>query len=284
MAQMHYKLTLLGATMALGVGFTLPVSADIVDGFSVDSSSTFVMDSYGKCIRTPRWNDDIRVVPCTAAPEPPAPVDSDGDGVSDKRDRCPGTAPGAKVNMIGCAIKVVLDSDNDGVNDDIDRCPNTPAGAQVNEVGCELDDDADGVVNSADQCAGTPAGVRVNGKGCEIIQKIVLRDIQFARDSTNIAGSIKPLYNAAHKLKKHNDRISSMVVTGHTDSTGSMAYNQRLSRQRAQAVANYLSEQGVPASKITVRGMGERQPIADNRTAAGRKANRRVEIDVVMAD
>jgi outer membrane protein OmpA-like peptidoglycan-associated protein len=70
-------------------------------------------------------------------------------------------------------------------------------------------------------------------------------------------------------------------VYGHTDSTGSDAYNQRLSENRARAVADYLSSRGVSAARIRSQGLGESQPIASNATEEGRSANRRVEIKIV---
>jgi OOP family OmpA-OmpF porin len=70
----------------------------------------------------------------------------------------------------------------------------------------------------------------------------------------------------------------SLLVIGHTDSTGPEAYNQGLSERRAQAAANYLMDQGVSGSNITVSGMGETQPVADNSTREGRAMNRRFEV------
>lgn len=70
-------------------------------------------------------------------------------------------------------------------------------------------------------------------------------------------------------------------VYGHTDSTGSDAYNQTLSENRARTVAGYLQSRGVPAARIRSQGFGETMPIADNATEAGRTKNRRVEIKIV---
>ena len=70
-------------------------------------------------------------------------------------------------------------------------------------------------------------------------------------------------------------------VYGHTDSTGSDAYNQTLSENRARTVANYLISRGVPAARIRSQGFGETMPVADNATEAGRTKNRRVEIKIV---
>lgn len=70
-------------------------------------------------------------------------------------------------------------------------------------------------------------------------------------------------------------------VYGHTDSTGSDAYNQTLSENRARTVANYLMSRGVPAARIRSQGFGETMPVADNATEEGRTKNRRVEIKIV---
>jgi outer membrane protein OmpA-like peptidoglycan-associated protein len=90
-------------------------------------------------------------------------LDADGDGVPDRRDNCPNTPAGARVNADGCEP----DADGDGVPDSRDNCPNTPTGARVNADGCEPDTDGDGVPDSRDNCPNTPAGARVNADGCE---------------------------------------------------------------------------------------------------------------------
>lgn len=74
--------------------------------------------------------------------------------------------------------------------------------------------------------------------------------------------------------------LTAIVAIGHTDSIGSAAYNQKLSLKRAQSVKNYLTSRGIPASQIRVEGMGERNPIASNKTKSGRAQNRRVDIQV----
>lgn len=74
---------------------------------------------------------------------------------------------------------------------------------------------------------------------------------------------------------------SKIAITGHTDSTGPEAYNQTLSVKRAQDVADYLTGKGISADRMTVSGMGESSPVADNATKAGRAENRRVEVEIV---
>ena len=90
--------------------------------------------------------------------------DSDNDGVDDKRDQCPGTMPGVKVDDFGCP----LDGDNDGVPDYMDKCPFTPKGVKVDPDGCPVDSDLDGVPDYLDRCANTPAGVKVDNNGCPL--------------------------------------------------------------------------------------------------------------------
>jgi outer membrane beta-barrel protein len=101
--------------------------------------------------------------PPKAAAVAPA-ADSDGDGVPDDRDRCPGTPAGAAVDSVGCP----LDSDGDGVPDYMDRCPDTPRGVKVDTQGCPIDSDGDGVPDYLDQCPDTPKGVAVDDKGCPL--------------------------------------------------------------------------------------------------------------------
>lgn len=72
-----------------------------------------------------------------------------------------------------------------------------------------------------------------------------------------------------------------IVAVGHTDSVGKDAYNQKLSVKRAEAVKAYLVSNGIEANRVYTEGKGEAQPVADNKTAAGRAKNRRVEIEVV---
>ena len=73
--------------------------------------------------------------------------------------------------------------------------------------------------------------------------------------------------------------VEMVIATGHTDSIGTEAYNQKLSERRANAVKAYLVSKGVPASKITTLGKGETQPVATNKTKEGRAKNRRVDVE-----
>ncbi len=103
------------------------------------------------------------------------------------------------------------------------------------------------------------------------------QDLLFATDSASVRPDLRADLNtvASSLLKYPNSRIE---VIGHTDNTGSAAYNQDLSQRRAVSVASVLRESGVPGSRIAAYGRGEDQPIASNLTAEGRAKNRRVEI------
>jgi OOP family OmpA-OmpF porin len=211
-----------------------------------------------------------------AEPPPPAPSDSDGDGVVDGADRCPGTPRGRVVKPNGCEN----DADGDGVVDGADMCPNTPAGAPVDGRGCPLDSDGDGVADYMDNCPGTPAGTRVDSRGCELAEEIHLRGVNFETNSAALtADSSTRLDDAVATLIKNNDL--QVEVAGYTDSSGSAAYNENLSRRRAQSVMSYLVSHGVDAGMLSARGYGESNPIASNATNAGRAENRRVTLRIL---
>jgi outer membrane protein OmpA-like peptidoglycan-associated protein len=103
------------------------------------------------------------------------------------------------------------------------------------------------------------------------------QDLLFATDSASVRSDLRRDLNtvASSLLKYPNSRIE---VIGHTDNTGSAAYNQDLSQRRAVSVASVLRESGVPGARIAAYGRGEDQPVASNLTPEGRAQNRRVEI------
>lgn len=172
------------------------------------------------------------------------------------------------------------DADGDGVPDSKDRCPNTPKGAPVDADGCPLDSDGDGVPDYKDNCPGTPRGAKVDPKGCEIAGNITINTTtdHFDFDSANLKPAMESELDAVAAKVNASKGDEMLDVVGHTDSTGPEGYNQGLSERRAQAAADYLAGKGISASKMTVKGMGESAPIADNATRAGRAMNRRVEI------
>lgn len=119
-------------------------------------------------------------------------------------------------------------------------------------------------------------GVEVQRQG-DVIQLIMPGNITFATDSAEIASSFyAPLNNLANSFRQYQQ--NSIEIVGHTDSTGSHAYNMGLSQRRAQSVASYLAAQGVEQTRLSTRGMGPDQPLASNASAEGRAQNRRVEV------
>ena len=124
--------------------------------------------------------------------------------------------------------------------------------------------------------AGT--GVRIVREGNDI-RLVMPSDITFAVDKTDIQPRFYRTLNAVATVLNGFPETD-VLIAGHTDSTGSEEYNQRLSERRAAAVMQYLIAQGVDPRRIEARGFGERYPIADNRTEAGRAQNRRVEIRI----
>ena len=112
------------------------------------------------------------------------------------------------------------------------------------------------------------------------IRLIMPGNITFRTDSADINSNFYPVLNSVAKvLNKYSN--STVLVSGHTDSTGSADYNLALSKSRAQSVAAYLQGQGVKSSRFEVIGMGSSNPIASNSDAAGRAQNRRVEIKII---
>ena len=127
------------------------------------------------------------------------------------------------------------------------------------------------------QTVGT--GVNVTREGDNLVLDMP-SEVTFGVDSANIdTGFRNTLDQVASTLTQYEKTY--VDVMGHTDSTGSDAYNQTLSERRASAVADYLSIRGVQSARLATRGYGESQPKASNLDPAGRSANRRVEIRLV---
>ena len=121
-------------------------------------------------------------------------------------------------------------------------------------------------------------GVRIVRDGNDI-RLVMPSDITFDVDKAEIRPEFYRTLNAV-AIVLNGFPETDVVITGHTDSTGSAAYNQRLSERRALAVARYLQAQGVDPRRIEAVGMGESMPIASNATPEGRAQNRRVEIRI----
>jgi OmpA-OmpF porin, OOP family len=202
--------------------------------------------------------------------------DTDGDGITDADDKCPTVAGLARYQ--GCPIP---DTDKDGINDEEDKCVNEPGFARYQ--GCPIPDtDKDGVNDEEDKCI-NEAGPASNF-GCPVINEAIVKRINaaaknvfFATGSAKLlAKSYKPL-NDVVKILSENPSYY-LQIDGHTDNTGKADKNQTLSENRAAAVQAYLVSKGIDATRLANAGYGQDKPAADNKTAAGRAKNRRVEM------
>jgi OOP family OmpA-OmpF porin len=205
--------------------------------------------------------------------------DADTDGVADKDDMCP-NVKGTKANK-GCP-----DSDGDGVVDKNDKCP-TQAGPMANG-GCPWPDtDGDSILDKDDKCPEV-AGIASEGGCPEVISneakigtsmdafaEAILFNTGRASFKSGVTASLNGMLAIINKFP-----TAEFAIGGFTDSVGSDSLNLKLSDKRANAVKDYLVENGVDAAKLTATGFGEENPIDSNKTRAGRAKNRRVEVKV----
>ncbi|HQG37649.1 MAG TPA: OmpA family protein, partial [Chitinophagales bacterium] len=157
------------------------------------------------------------------------------------------------------------------------------AGPKENN-GCPYPDtDGDGVLDKDDACP-TIKGVKEN-KGCPVLEekakKVLMKaqNIQFETGKATIKPASFNILNEVAKILKQYDYYN-VSIDGYTDNVGKAELNLKLSQERAKAALDYLIKQGVNASRMTSQGFGMTKPTADNKTAAGRALNRRVEFNL----
>jgi len=226
---------------------------------------------------------------------PLSKTDSDGDGITDDKDKCP-TDPEDKDGFEdedGCPDP---DNDGDGIPDNFDQCPNQPEDMDgfEDEDGCpDPDNDKDGILDKNDKCPNEPENI--NGyqdeDGCPDkgppskvkIEKgmiVILDKVFFDTGKSTIKPiSFNLLDQVASTIKAHPE--FKIRVEGHTDSQGKQQKNITLSQERADSVRTYLIKRGIAPERLQSVGYGPAVPIADNKTSAGREANRRVEFHIV---
>ncbi|MFN0173743.1 MAG: thrombospondin type 3 repeat-containing protein [Saprospiraceae bacterium] len=207
--------------------------------------------------------------------------DTDGDGIEDKLDACI-TEKGPAEYYYGCPVR---DTDNDGVEDKLDACLLVSGKIEFN--GCP-DTDNDGVEDKLDPCPKI-AGPKEN-RGCPVVEKkdkekleLAVKAVKFETGKAVLkAESSKILTDIADILTRYP--YYNLRLEGHTDSQGKDESNQLLSEKRAQSCADFLVAKGIAKTRFLAKGFGETKPVADNKTAAGRTLNRRVEFDLVLPD
>ncbi|MFM1780458.1 MAG: hypothetical protein RJB49_752, partial [Bacteroidota bacterium] len=259
-----------------------PAPAKVAEPVSIDTDGDGIVDKEDKC-------PTVKGVRANNG----CPLDTDHDGIIDAEDKCP-TVAGVKENQ-GCPA----DSDGDGIIDTEDRCP-TVAGVKANQ-GCPADTDGDGVIDSEDACPTVP-GVRAN-KGCPADADgdgvIDVEDLM-----PNVAGLVALqgvpenviIYFDTDKfdLTAESTSIVEVMVklltaqpslklklTGHTDSRQTVKYNVELSKNRVFETRKYLIKNGVDAKRMKLSWFSELVPAAPNKTVDGMKLNRRVELQIV---
>jgi OmpA-OmpF porin, OOP family len=202
--------------------------------------------------------------------------DSDSDGITDADDKCPTDKGLAKYS--GCPIP---DTDKDGVNDEQDKCVTVAGVARYQ--GCPIPDgDGDGVNDEDDKCPSV-AGLASN-EGCPEIKQAVIDKINYAAKNILFATGSSKLLPQSNKSLNEVAKIMTADATlildidGHTDNQGNAEKNLALSQSRCDAVKAYLAAKGIDDSRMTATGHGSEMPVADNKTAAGRSKNRRVEL------
>jgi OOP family OmpA-OmpF porin len=202
--------------------------------------------------------------------------DRDGDGIADGDDKCP-DVPGL-ARYQGCPIP---DTDGDGINDEVDKCPTVAGLARYQ--GCPIPDtDGDGVNDEEDKCINEKGPA--SNFGCPLISEEIIKRVKLAAQNiffetakSKLLPKSFPKLNDVVTILNENPSFK-VQIDGHTDSQGKDEYNQTLSEERAASVRAYLVSKGVDEARLASAGYGETTPVADNKTAAGRAKNRRVEM------
>lgn len=205
-------------------------------------------------------------------------VDSDRDGIVNRLDKCRRVAEDRDgfEDEDGCPD---YDNDKDGVPDTLDKCLNIAGPAENN--GCpDVDSDNDGFVDRLDRCPNNPGPAETQGcpQTKEITREgLVLKGVNFQVGKAIILESSWSVLDEVVKSLKEWPEVR-VEIQGHTDKTGRAETNRILSQQRAEAVMAYFIERGISSSRLTAVGYGPDLPVAENKTAAGRAQNRRVEL------
>ena len=261
------------------IGFTMPE-----DRGPKDADGDGIMDDVDECPNEPEDFDGFRDE--DGCPD----LDNDGDGVLDVNDGCPNDPEDIDgfQDDDGCPDP---DNDGDGILDVDDLCPNEP-GPPENRGCPDPDRDGDGVPDRVDNCPDEPGLVEF--QGCSAAQLVligvdqleILEKVYFKTGSAKLQRrSFALLDNVAAVMNAHPE-IKKVRVEGHTDATGSLKFNMRLSKARANTVVRYLVGRGkVDKSRLVAEGFGPTRPlIPDEKTNEERAQNRRVEFHVVEAE
>ena len=215
----------------------------------------------------------------------PEQEDTDGDGLQDVDDSCP-IEPEDRDDYLDTDGCPEIDNDFDQVHDDVDQCDNEPEDRDgtSDSDGCpDPDNDHDTFPDLTDRCPNEP-GIEAE-QGCPRVYQdvevtstgiVIHQQIFFEFNRAVIRPQSFPILDTVAQVLRDFPDIT-IEVQGHTDSRGNDAFNMRLSQQRADAVRQYLVNQGIASARLTSQGYGETMPIESNATTEGRALNRRVE-------
>jgi len=269
-----------------------PKDAEDIDGFEdsdgcpdLDNDKDGIPDVSDKC---PGQAEDIDgFQDQDGCPDP----DNDADGIDDLKDQCPKIAEDFDgfEDKDGCPDS---DNDKDGVADSVDKCPNDPEDFdkfQDNDGCPDIDNDKDGIPDLKDKCPNEPETFNniSDDDGCpdSVVKKeesnwpkqMTLSGVKFKSGTSQLLPDsyvfLEPLLQ---EMLKYPD--VEIEIRGHTDSMGDYAKNMSISQLRAESVRQYLMMKGIDSRRMRAVGFGSSNPVSDNRTAAGREQNRRIEI------
>lgn len=134
-----------------------------------------------------------------------------------------------------------------------------------------------GIKKDVEQSGATSLGIDVTEQQDGTLKVNIPASAGFASSSASLQPALLPVLDSVARALVQHPEVRAKII-GNTDNTGSAAFNQKLSVERAQSVATYLQQHGVAAGDLSTEGRGFEDPVASNDTAAGRAANRRVEI------
>jgi outer membrane protein OmpA-like peptidoglycan-associated protein len=247
-----------------------------------DNDSDGIPDSLDKCPNKAEDKDGF--LDQDGCPD----LDNDNDGIPDTRDQCPNLPEDFDgfQDQDGCPD---YDNDKDGIPDSLDKCPNDPEdidGFQDNDGCPDVDNDQDGVPDSLDKCpniAGTPLNHGCPGdtvkprKEVDFPKSQILHGVSFRKGTADLTfESYQFLEPIIQKLRSYPE--VEIEIHGHTDSMGEYTKNMQISQTRAEAVRQYLIAKGISSERVKAVGFGSSSSIADNKSAAGRSQNRRIEM------
>ncbi len=211
-----------------------------------------------------------------------ATIDSDNDGIVDMYDRC--ISVKGVPEYKGCPAPV--DSDKDGIPDKEDKCPTEFGQKRFKGCAAPSDTDGDGIPDSDDKCP-TIYGV-VSHQGCKEVSEEVkealllsLKGIQFDGGSSILTQSSYPILNNLGNILAKNPHYK-LYIIGHSDGSGSLEYNFKLSNERASAVQVYLLTRGIAANRLITKSYGATKLLIKGSTPLAKEINRRVELSIVI--